>query len=294
MNPMSSSPISVSSPISLSLSPPSSPPSFNYTLYKFRKCAESVKTKNDYEYLNILDRLFINLFNNISPTESFAKARSECVEKRLDPVKTIDYLKSIYNSYNVQEDVETDIKKYSTQRKLGTTDKTLIDLYEFLVKKYPNVLVEELTKCCLRYYTVGMRGQQWALNTETLSKFPTTTVECFASPFNNYFNEYYSLFEEDKAFGSLGRFSKDVAIVDDRVYYLNPPFTPRILEMIPDTIKTMKKCVVITPNWDDSEWFKKLEEYTDTCTQRVEKYTMLSAEFKPKFTTVVWMKGIVV
>jgi hypothetical protein len=53
-------------------------------------------------------------------------------------------------------------------------------------------------------------------------------VECFASPFNHKFDKYYSMYEQDRVFGSLGNFFSTMEITQGVLpaygkYEMNPP-----------------------------------------------------------------------
>ena len=55
------------------------------------------------------------------------------------------------------------------------------------------------------------------------------TTELFASPLNHYFNDYYSLFEIDKFFGSKGSCLNN-EILPTGIYEANPPFIEIVME----------------------------------------------------------------
>jgi len=95
--------------------------------------------------------------------------------------------------------------------------------------------------------------------------------ECFASPFNHKFVNYYSMFEEDRAFGSLGNFFSMVdsngGILPDGEYQMNPVWMNVAFEMIADILErpitrgAKLICVIVAPHWDPSKFrlqFNKL------------------------------------
>lgn len=95
--------------------------------------------------------------------------------------------------------------------------------------------------------------------------------ECFASPFNHKFVHYYSMFEEDRAFGSLGNFFSMVdsngGILPDGEYQMNPVWMNVAFEMIADILERSIThganliCVIVAPHWDLSKFrlqFNKL------------------------------------
>lgn len=54
-------------------------------------------------------------------------------------------------------------------------------------------------------------------------------VECFASPFNNNLDNYFSALEIDKDFGAKGRFQDKFLEDTSETYIINPPFTKQII-----------------------------------------------------------------
>lgn len=81
------------------------------------------------------------------------------------------------------------------------------------------------------YEYLDQKGFQLALPPKCLSvlkqsKFDT---ELFASPFNNNYKKYYSLFETDKNFGSKGNY---IQIIKQKkgCYEVNPPFLESVFE----------------------------------------------------------------
>jgi len=252
-----------------------------YALYITRKKIDSLKVNNRYEYSNIVDRLMINIFNK--DTEAYKKAKSECVEKQIDPL-IIEKIEYLIKNISVTDDFKYD----------KLPDKDTLERYTFLKARYPTVKKEKLIKCVLRYSALGMGGQQWRLDPSILEKINTKgiNIEGFASPFNNYFTKFYSLFKDDNDFGSLGSFLKAEHPADEFLY-INPPFTPFVLGSLPKMLKKVTKCVIVTPTWEDSTWYKELEDLGFIKVKKFgTKYCILDHEFIPKFTTTMWFKGL--
>jgi hypothetical protein len=251
-----------------------------YDLYQLRKKIENFRVTNRYEYLNILDRLMINVFNR--DPNAFSKAKSECIDKKIDPL-LIDRIEFL-----IKEVRKTD-KKITK-----LPDKETLELYTFLKNRYPTVEKEKLYKCVLRYAALGMRGQQWRLDSNMLDKINKLgiNIEGFASPFNNYFKKYYSIFKDDRDFGSLGNFLEEKHSADEHLY-INPPFTPYVLSCLPERVAKLEKVVIITPTWEDADWYRELEAQDfKKITKSEVKYSLLDKEFVPKFTTTMWVRGI--
>jgi hypothetical protein len=65
--------------------------------------------------------------------------------------------------------------------------------------------------------------------------------ELFASPINQYFDEYFSLFEIDKFFSSKGN-ALNYDILPDGSYEVNPPFLEETMEKISKSmLNSLKK-----------------------------------------------------
>jgi hypothetical protein len=94
-------------------------------------------------------------------------------------------------------------------------------------------------------------------------------TECFASPFNHKFDTYYSMFEEDRAFGSLGNFftmvQRNRGVLPPGNYQMNPVFTNAVFERVADILKASIVnghnlfCIVVTANWTDAPFYGQLK-----------------------------------
>ena len=118
---------------------------------------------------------------------------------------------------------------------------------------------------CLMYSLLDGKGLQWAVPCQVMNILRhrlKCDTELFASPINNFFGKYYSLFPFDKVFGSLGNF---FAAPDSHfltgTYQVNPPFidclftktTQRILKLlrIADENNRDLTFIYIMPHWED-------------------------------------------
>jgi len=256
-------------------------------LYTARTVINKIHTKNQYEFNNIIDRLLINIYNG---NQGYDKARSECLEKKIDP-KCIDDVKKILD--RVEGSKLNQLK-----------DKDTLTLYQILKDRYQNVGETDLVATVVRYAgitNIGTSSQQWALNYDLLDNIYNLGIdtEAFASPFNRYFDKYYSIFPEDQVFGSLGNFFNIIHSFDEKLY-ANPPFVEAILEQMVKVIKDIKVAVVITPSWTDANWYKDLKKYGFSSNLLADvKYREINLEGNrtdkeiiPRFKTTIWTKGV--
>lgn len=94
-------------------------------------------------------------------------------------------------------------------------------------------------------------------------------TECFASPFNHKFENYYSMFEQDRIFGSKGNFFRMIerngGSLPPGGYEINPPWMnamyDRIAEIIEESIlkKNDIQVIIVGPNWKDTTWIPSLD-----------------------------------
>ena len=254
----------------------------------YRSYNESLVSKVDpkmhKEWINILDRYLLNYYNTEKSTAAIKeaclqKAKDECVEKGIKR-ETIDKI-------IIVDIPKIDIKKIPEYN----------SLYSILKLKHPNKTDIEYKTTVIKYYLLGINGQQWSTTDDFKksleNKYPNLT-EAFASPLNHTLKRYFSIFESDATFGSLGNFfdNKDYNIP----LYINPPFTEYILSKAVDTALKYKKFVMITPTWSDAKWYIKLKNSPDVkvivkpigSVEYVDKMRV----FKPWFETTIWLKNM--
>jgi DNA-directed RNA polymerase subunit N (RpoN/RPB10) len=229
------------------------------------------------EFGNIIDRLLINLVNY---NNGYEKARSEMIEKKLDPL-IIDSVEAIFRNYKRSEQKIPSDKEFTT-------------LYNLLKQKYPNVSSDLINNAVLRYLGLGTAGQQWRLDPNIQNNIRNLGIdtEAFASPFNSSFPKYYSIFTQDAPFGSLGSFFSTPHPPTEAIY-ANPPFVPQVLEDLVPIMAGINVGVVISPTWRDAPWYNNLIKagYTPHVFNNI-KYRNYETEFTPRFETTIWTKGV--
>ena len=97
--------------------------------------------------------------------------------------------------------------------------------------------------------------------------------ECFASPLNHKFKTYYSMFEQDKVFGSNGNFFAAVqenrGILPSGYYEINPPWMNASFEMVARILKrSINKgsritTIMVGPCWKDTRWIPALKSLVE-------------------------------
>jgi hypothetical protein len=151
--------------------------------------------------------------------------------------------------------------------------KIALSNYNLLYKKYmkhkqkwkgmPGLFNEFVYNLLKRYDLLDGNSLQWAIPKRLfvfINRHFQCNTELFASPFNAYFKKYYSLFDEDKYFGSLGGFFKspDSDFVSG-CYEINPPFIEVLFNIISDRVISLLKIaevnneeltfIYIMPDW---------------------------------------------
>ena len=116
-----------------------------------------------------------------------------------------------------------------------------------------------------RYDLLDGNSLQWAIPRRLfmfLNKSFQCDTELFASPLNTYFKKYYSLFDEDKYFGSLGNFfNAPDSDFQSGCYEVNPPFIEVLFNLISKRIISLLQkaelnneeltFIYIMPDWND-------------------------------------------
>lgn len=252
---------------------------------------------DNYEWANILDRLMINLYNAV-PT-AIAKAGEECREKHISP-ETITRVEALLHEQRARQ---YDTKMMTSK---ALPDKLTREMYVFLKQRWPfrkmkpREREDQLTRCTLRYATLGQGGQQWALNRDAMARIGKQgiTTEAFASPFNNYFPKYFSIFQADRPFGSLGSFFTADPELLQKGLYANPPFTEAALRAMTRRLcdaarrYPTAKFVIVTPTWQDAPWYAELSELFQPVLKKDTRYFRLGEEFTPRFVTTLWTRNV--
>jgi hypothetical protein len=177
---------------------------------------------------------------------------------------TDDYIKKI-KSINNNDNNNIIIKKNKFNVNLTYNNNTLIvltniynKLLNLMIHKKNNNMYIYILIYRYKYFNLLYDNNQLALHQtfkHTLQKKYNINTELFASPFNCYYINYYSLFPILEAnFGSKGRFN-NIKKLDDIYYFSNPPFEEEIISLVSDKyIKFMNKFntkfITTIPIWD--------------------------------------------
>jgi hypothetical protein len=141
-------------------------------------------------------------------------------------------------------------------------------LYKQCLQKNKNAYILALL---LRYRTLELETKsfQFTVPKEFYQYVQQTykfKYEGFASPINNYFDNYYSAFDIDKQFQSLGSFF--ASQLPSGRYVLNPPFEELAMTKTSKLVLDMINCIdpysfiVIYPYWPDCKALSLLEDVT--------------------------------
>ena len=152
-----------------------------------------------------------------------------------------------------------------------------ISVYNKMSRNYrylPDSKNSYIWLCAAVYGILGCKGLQWAVPSRVLDILRDNlncNTELFASPINNYYNNYYSLFESDRAFGSKGSFfsAPDSDFVKG-CYQINPPFidpiftktTEKILHYLSVAEEHQEELtfIYIMPEWKDFTTYNMVSE----------------------------------
>src|SRR3989304_3979822 len=148
----------------------------------------------------------------------------------------------------------------------------------------------DIVKCALRYASILARSQQWNIPEKVykiwVEKYKLE-IEGFASPFNSQIikfgkHKFGSLFKNlDKVFGSIGNIFEQNLV--GKVSTLNPPFVIDIMDSaVNKAIEKMEQAKIdnmptiifmVVPNWEDAEYYKKLDKIKEKTKILLTKYT---------------------
>lgn len=171
-------------------------------------------------------------------------------------------------------------------------------------------ITEKMIGLVLRYMCMGAFdsnfhgsvSQSWA---QELPGF----VECFASPFNHKFRTYYTMFEQDRDFGSSGNFFVMLGhrggVLPPGRYEMNPPWMNAMYERLQEVMECTMDAgvdvlvVIMGPKWKDTKWIPGLtrimeeapEAYLKHSRHIVDKVSYVQDMTKVKFDfdTVAWI-----
>jgi hypothetical protein len=243
---------------------------------------------NNKENINIhkvISAFFIKIFNNEDITKSKKKFLSDIREKKIKLLYNINFNKKIQIDkikYNVIQYKEK--KEYTIKFNINYNNSENVTVYkqipEYIYNKIHNINNKKKEKYLFFFYIiVGFdTGQFWGLHPSIYNYINTNytnCIECFASPFNNNIDKYYSLlYPIDKYYGSQGDFFDNFLKNQYNVYVINPPFIDTIILKVFDMIEEKLKhnhiqIFLYIPQWDDIfiPWFNKISNkyYTVSC-----------------------------
>ena len=125
-------------------------------------------------------------------------------------------------------------------------------------------------------------------------------TECFASPLNNKFQKFHSMFQEDEPFGGSGDFFNYVKqngnILPEGKYEINPPFHLALLDQVAGIVSDSfhsdngpnLQVVMVVPDWSDADFVKTLDSVCDFLNSRgvlyIKKYDFKHANGQPLST----------
>jgi hypothetical protein len=160
----------------------------------------------------------------------------------------------------------------------------------------------------LRYRCIG--GLDNGLHASILPTFAEALpqyTECFASPINHKFKNYFSLFEEDAEYGSSGSFFKFVKQHGGALpvghYFMNPPWTEAFCSHLASVILASPKqssIILLAPHWQDAAFVKELHAASETFPYAIHGTTQITyvidgLQKQIKLSTMYWvMSGEVI
>ena len=233
----------------------------------------------------VISAFFLKIFNNEDIEKSKKKLLSDIKEKKLKLLYNINLNKKITINkikYNVIKHEEK--KEYTINFDIKYNKFENVNIYkiipEYIYNKIHNINNRKKEKYLFFFYIiVGFdTGQFWGLHPyiyDFINKNYTNSIECFASPFNNNIEDYFSLlYSIDNFYGSKGDFFENFLKVNYNVYVINPPFIDTIILKVFDMIEEKLKynynhnhiqIFLYIPQWDDIfiPWYKTISnKYT--------------------------------
>lgn len=196
-----------------------------------------------------------------------------------------EYMTSIMNNTEIQKKKEifctVDMSlKFVTFKFKGMINHQIIhvNIFNKLIKN--DIKLDDIIYLILKYYFLGIdTGFFWSIDRDIYDRLIDINdnkycIECFASPLNHTIDNYCSLYEEDKIFGSLGNFFTyaDCIIKNnlEKRLVINPPYTELMIEKTIEKIIEIKEYVnkteffILLPYWEDMECIKNLINRNDS------------------------------
>jgi hypothetical protein len=232
----------------------------------------------------VISAFFLKIFNNEDIENSKKKLLSDIKEKKIKLLYNINLNKKITIDkikYNVIKHEEK--KEYTIIFDINYNQFENVNIYkiipEYIYYKIQNINNKKKEKYLFFFYIiVGFdTGQFWGLHPyiyDFINKNYTNSIECFASPFNNNIENYFSLlYPIDIFYGSKGDFFDNFLKVNYNVYIINPPFVDTIILKVFDMIEEKLKynhiqiqIFLYIPQWDDIfiPWYKTISNKYST------------------------------
>ena len=217
---------------------------------------------NKYNFEKLYGQFFINLYNNKNNESIDFKLFIEQYNKLCNKKFNIDHNISDYIVENIFVETLSIDNKYIYTFKINYLFKNkhmVTTIHSQLLKS--NIIYKtslSIGNILLLYNILGLNsGIFWGLLPQVYNLFiNNNSMECFASPFNHTLNNYYSLLDIDKQYGSQGNFFDNFMESKYTTYIMNPPFTSDIILKMFDYIKNkldVDKCCIYLyiPAWND-------------------------------------------
>ena len=203
--------------------------------------------KKNYNVHKIMSEFFLQIFNNEDIQVVKTKFLKDIKYKKITLLYDIDFNKKI-EIKKIKYSVKQNNEIVNVNFTINYNDNK-INIYKNIPNKiYNKIKKKGKEKYLLFFYIiVGFdTGQFFGLHPDFynyINENYKKTLECFASPFNNNLNDYFSLiYPIDKFYGSKGNFFENFLKVKYDIYIINPPFVKsiinKVLLLIEEKLKT--------------------------------------------------------
>lgn len=213
-----------------------------------------------YELKNCLERFLLSKYNQTKDLNTLYDfdIAPEFTDKLVDEINNLLLTNKITKTYFYQEykidETKIDSLNYDEILRISIDEK--ISHIDILLNK---VGKERTILNLLRYKSFLVGGQQWGIPAKlaTILKSIGFEYEGFASPFNNRFDKYCSIFADD--IDSMGSFFD--ADLSNGKWSINPPYTEYIMNRVLEKIKNVKSPIsIVIPAWTDIPLYEFLQK----------------------------------
>jgi hypothetical protein len=224
----------------------------------------------DHEFGGIVGRVPVRVHHKRDQVTLVADVARDQLRRPLDP-NLIPYDLAICRKYKIRMSVCIPAKLYQILRQRVRSAQLL-----------PAYIDAHILFLVALYRLLEGKGLQWSTPppvTQTLQSQLNCQTELFASPLNNTYPYYYSLFPTERMFGSLGNFFRQQPTLLEGSYQVNPPFidavftktTYQLLAWLTRAQQHNRELtfVYIMPNWDNF-LTRDLLLYSRFCVSRIE------------------------